>query len=134
MTILLWTEWPNSPALATLGPDGIDVTLRVSTETKLLSKLRDFPSDVDVMVICRSSPRWAFRCPERVRVVPLGCDVRPALGQIITDGRCKVDHGWFWTPDIHLLSQLMREPKAWSTEFTDRDGKDGSHSNHSIEP
>ena len=129
---VFWSEWPNEPALAELQVGGIVTVRTASTEVKLLS---DLARAGNAILLCSTLPRWCFRLPERVAALHFdGHPVLPAVRQLVDVGRYQVYGNWMWTPELHSLCRLMREPRPWVLELTECDRPDGGNADNRVDP
>jgi hypothetical protein len=131
---VLWTRWPNKPALARLGQGGIEVVKETATESEVvvavLSGIR-----TTGMLLCARPPRWTIQLSDRIHVEAFGnCDLVQALRELVAEGRYRVPGGFVWTPKLHALHVAMNTPKPWSLEFTQPDGCDGCDADDMVEP
>lgn len=133
MTVL-WTEWPNTPALARITERGIEVLKEIATETEVVAGVLGGICDVGTLV-CSKRPRWAFQLSDRICVQDFGGhDVLDSLRQLAAEGRYKALGEWKWTPGLHALYLKMQTPTRWSLEFADGDGTCGAKSDNRVQP
>lgn len=133
MTVL-WTEWPNTPALAKITERGIEVLKEIATETEVVAGVLGEICDVGTLV-CSNKPRWTFQLSDRICVQDFGGhDVLKSLRQLAAEGRYRAMGEWKWTPGLHALYLKMQTPTRWSLEFAEPDGQNGAEPNERVEP